>query len=129
MGWACVVGLAAIGMLLLANDKMNIPLLYLLTFLLGMAANAPNAIGYAAARTLFGARLVGTIGGILGFSSFIGGACLQVLCGVLLSFGLAGGYSTSMSYVFAFLPFLPCLLWAVYAAFSLTESFGRPDFD
>lgn len=129
LGWACVAGLVPVGLLLLANDKMNLPLLYLLALLLGMAANAPNAIGYAAARTLFGARLVGTVGGILGFSSFIGGACLQVGCGLLLSLGQAWGYSPSASYVLAFAPFLPCLLLAGWATFSLTESYGRPDFE
>lgn len=129
LGWACVIGMAAAAPLIFANNKMNMPLLYLLSLSLGMASNAPNAIGYAAARSLFGARLTGTVGGILGFSSFIGGACLQVLCGLLLSLGKAKGYSISASYALAFTPFLPCLLLAAWAAFTLTESHGRPDFD
>lgn len=129
LGYSCLVGLAAIAILLLLNSKMNLPLLYLVTLLLGMAANAPNAIGYAAARTLFGARLVGTVGGILGFCAFIGGACLQVLCGVLLGLGQSKGYNVSSAYVLAFIPFLPCALWATYATFSLTESYGRQDFE
>ena len=129
LGWACVVGFVGVCMLVFLNGSLSLSLLYLMALLLGMAANAPNAVGYAAARTLFGARLVGTIGGILGFSSFIGGACLQVLCGWLLNLAQNNGVETSPAYAIAFAPFLLCVLIGGWAGFSMTESFGRDDFD
>ena len=127
LGWACVAGFMGVCLLVGLNERLNMPLLYLTTLLLGMAANAPNAIGYAAAKTLFGMRLAGTIGGILGFSSFIGGAFLQVLCGGLLVTAQGFGCSQPGAYAVAFAPFFLCTLIAGYSGFTLTESYGRED--
>lgn len=102
--------------------------LYLMALMLGMAANACNAVGYAAARTLFGARLVGAMGGILGFSSFIGGACLQIVCGSILAWAKGSGAGSSASYALAFAPFFLCAAIGAWGAFTMTESFGREDF-
>lgn len=110
LGWACVVGFAGVCLLVGLNERLNTPLLYLTTLLLGMAANAPNAVGYAAAKSLFGVRLTGTIGGILGFSAFIGGAALQILCGRLLTVGKSFGLSVPGAYAAAFAPFFLCAL-------------------
>lgn len=129
MGWACILGLVGALLLVGKTDSMTLPLLYAMSLLLGMAANAPNAAGYAAARTLFGVSLAGTIGGILGFCSFIGGGCLQVLCGALLD--LAGSFEAGvgLAYAVAFTPFVFCTLIGAWSSFTMTESFGRADPD
>lgn len=125
MGWACVLGFAGVCLLVFKTDSMSMPTLYVMALALGMAANAPNAAGYAAARNLFGVRLAGAIGGILGFSSFIGGACLQVLCGVILSAAVSGGAATGTAYALAFAPFFLCAAVGAWGAFTMTEGFGR----
>lgn len=125
LGGACLLGVGGVCLLVLVNDGLNVPLLYLMALMLGLAANAPNAVGYAAARSLFGARLVGTIGGILGFSSFMGGACLQVLCGLLLTAARAHGFATASAYAVAFAPFFLCAAIGAWSGFTLTEGYGR----
>lgn len=125
LAYACLLGLVGAALLVFVNDGLSLPMLFAVSLMLGFAANAPNAVGYAAARSLFGVRLAGSIGGILGFSSFLGGACLQTLCGQLLHVAESFGASTAQGYAVAFAIFVPCSLGAAWASFRLTENWGQ----
>lgn len=104
------------------NDTLSVPALYAVALMLGIAANAPNAIAYAAARDLFGPSLAGSIAGILGFCSFAGGGILQSLSGFLLDAALARGMTENTAFATALFPYLPFALLCAVLCSGLTET-------
>lgn len=120
-----LLGLLSLGWLFWHIDTISLGGLYLVMLGIGMGANAPSAMGYAAARSLFGSEMSGVIGGIFGFANFVGGAFLQVLVGVLLQFFSGGDKPSAHAYLLAFIPLAVCCALGMVCAFRVTESYGK----
>jgi sugar phosphate permease len=120
LGVAALAGLVSFLPLLAFNGKIGYAGLVMLSLVLGMAINAPNVVIYSSVRNLFGARLTAVGSGALGSMCFISGAVLQIACGALLALGDRMGLSAADAYALAFLPYIPCLLIAVWAGFTLS---------
>ncbi len=129
LGLAGPVGFAASWLLVFRTDSLSLPQLYGIMLAIGMAANAPNAVAYTMARNLFGGRMIGSVGGMFGFVAFIGGACLQVIIGLIIDAGESAGLAPVAVYSRGFVPFLVCTVCSTIAGLTLTETFGRPGVD
>ena len=114
---ACVSGAA----LSLGSAGLSVPLLFVVSLGLGIAANGPCPVGYATGRERFGNRMVGSLSGILASSVFVGGALLQLISGALLSFAQQAGLSQPWTWAFAPLALLAAV--SALAAWLLPETF------
>lgn len=114
---ACVSGAA----LSLGSAGLSVPLLFVVSLGLGIAANGPCPVGYATGRERFGNRMVGSLSGILASSVFVGGALLQLISGALLSFAQQAGLSQPWTWAFAPLVLLAAV--SALAAWLLPETF------
>ena len=129
LGLAGPVGFAASWLLVFHTDSLSLPQLYGMMLAIGMAANAPNAVASEMARKLFGNTMLGSVGGLFGFSAFIGGACLQMLIGLIIDQAEAASLPPVQVYSRAFMPFLFCTACNTVAGLTLTETFGKPGAD
>lgn len=101
-------------------DQLPGTSLYLVLLCVGLTLNAPNVLGYAASRNLFGSHLSGVTAGALGCSAFLGGAFLQALCGALLTYARARHWPHAEAYALTFSPFVICGLAAALCGFTLS---------
>lgn len=117
---------AACGLVFYTGD-MSPPVLSALVLVLCLAANAPNAILFTSARILFGGRMLGSVGGIFGFSTFLSGGFLQILTGYLLKHAETAGLTPAAAYSRAFIPLLVCCLVCSVVCFRVTETYGKAE--
>lgn len=107
-------------------DRLSLPLLYLLTFGIGLCNNAVVVIGFTMAKELFPVRMAGTATGLVNFFPFASGALLQPMLGLVLEkAGRVGTVFHTVGYRRMFLVLTGCALGALVAAFFLRETGKR----
>lgn len=118
---SCATALICMCLFIFVGQYLHVYLLYIIALGLGMACNAPNAIAYASARVLFGGELAGTLGGIFGFFSFLGGMFLQSFGGMIIEAAKTHYSEIASVFQLAFAPF------AFFALLGLVLLWGLPE--
>lgn len=119
---AGLFGLAAHLPLFLAGDRLGLYSHAAVALCIGLAVSAPNAIIYASARNIFGSRLAGMASGALAGTCFVSGATLQIVCGLILTWGGSRGLPANEAYLLAFSPFIPCYILAAVCGYTLSRA-------
>ncbi len=107
---------------------LNIPLLYILSFLIGMFGCAIVVVGFSTTKELFPVEIAGTSVGLVNLFPFLGGAVMQPLLGVVLDWHGQGaeGYSAA-AYGHAFVIYFVSAVIALIAACFAKETFPRKE--
>lgn len=108
---------------ILFTDELNVPLLYLLFFLIGIFASGIVAIGFTSAKELFPTQIAGTSTGMVNLFPFAGGAIFQPLIGSILdSTNKLGTIYSPQAYRISFLGFLLAASVALVSAIFVKET-------
>lgn len=102
---------------------LNVPFLYVWSFLLGVSASAVVVIGFTSAKELFPVEIAGTSVGLVNLFPFLGGAIMQPTLGLVLDGHGRGpdGYSPE-AYASAFLLYFAAAILAFVGACCTEET-------
>jgi len=120
---AGIISLLITGTFALFTDSLSLPVLYTLTFGLGVFNNAIVVIGFTTAKELFPISIAGTATGLVNFFPFAAGALFQPFLGyVLEKSGKVGKVFSITGYRKMFLILTISSLMAVIFSFFIKET-------
>jgi sugar phosphate permease len=112
--------------LLSSYDSLSVPALYVLFFVMGIAAGSPGNVGFSNIKEVFPANIAGTSIGAVNLFAFFGGVVLQPVIGYVLDTAgkISGAYPPS-AYRTAFIVFFVISLVSLVSVFFSRETLSR----
>ncbi len=120
--WSAGIVLVLYSILAFLPAGLNLPLLYLICFCLGMFGTAIVIIAFTLTKELFPIAIAGTATGLMNLFPFVGGSSMQIVSGIVLESyeGVQVSYSAD-AYGRGFLLFVGASAIALVASMLLEE--------
>ena len=112
--------------LLSSYSSLSVPALYVLFFVMGIAAGSPGNVGYSNIKEVFPANIAGTSMGAVNLFAFFGGVVLQPVIGYVLdATGKIDGAYPPSAYRTAFIFFFVISLISLVSVLFSRETLSR----